>query len=86
MKRSFGNKAIRHISMAIRHMWRVANGFDNAGLSFSNSFFSIKWRRPCLFSFHPQPILQNSGSQPFSTSVKAEKTQVPLIELLESIL
>jgi len=28
----FGNGAIRHIQMAIRHMWRVANGLDNSGL------------------------------------------------------
>ncbi len=26
------NNTIRHIKMAIRHMWRVANGLDNAGL------------------------------------------------------
>ena len=24
----FGNKAIRHIQMYIRHMWQVANGLD----------------------------------------------------------
>ncbi len=29
----FRNKVIRHIKMAIRHMWRVANGLDNADLS-----------------------------------------------------
>jgi hypothetical protein len=29
---SFRNKAIRHIKMAIRHMWRVANGLDIADL------------------------------------------------------
>ena len=28
----FKNKAIRHILTAIRHMWRVANGLDNAVL------------------------------------------------------
>ena len=26
------NEAIRHTQTAIRHMWRVANGLDNAGL------------------------------------------------------
>jgi hypothetical protein len=26
----FRNKAIHHNKMAIRHMWRVANGLDNA--------------------------------------------------------
>ncbi len=26
----FRNKAIRHNKMAIRHMWQVANGLDNA--------------------------------------------------------
>jgi len=26
----FGNKVIRHIKTVIRHMWRVANGLDNA--------------------------------------------------------
>ena len=31
----FGNKAIRHISTAIRHMWRVANGLDNAVLAYN---------------------------------------------------
>ncbi len=29
----FRKKSIRHINMAIRHMWRVANGLDNAGLN-----------------------------------------------------
>ena len=28
----FENEAIRHIQTAIRHMWQVANGLDNAGL------------------------------------------------------
>jgi hypothetical protein len=28
----FGSKVIRHIKMAIRHMWRVANGLGNADL------------------------------------------------------
>jgi hypothetical protein len=27
------NDAIYHIKMAIRHMWRVANGLDNAALA-----------------------------------------------------
>ncbi len=29
---AFRNKAIRHNKMVIRHMWRVANGLDNAEL------------------------------------------------------
>jgi len=28
----FENKSIRHIQMVICHMWRVANGLDNAVL------------------------------------------------------
>ncbi len=28
----FRHKAIFHIKIAIRHMWRVANGLDNADL------------------------------------------------------
>ena len=28
----FGKSTIRHIQTVIRHMWRVANGLDNAGL------------------------------------------------------
>jgi hypothetical protein len=28
----FRKKVIRHIKMAIRHMWRVANGLENAAL------------------------------------------------------
>ncbi len=29
----FRNKAIRHNKMAIRHMWQVVNGLDNAVLA-----------------------------------------------------
>jgi len=30
----FQNRSIRHIQMGIRHMWRVANGLDNAALEY----------------------------------------------------
>jgi hypothetical protein len=37
---AFRHKAIRYIKIAIRHMWRVANGLDNAGLN--DNFFDTE--------------------------------------------
>ncbi len=34
----FRNKVIRHNKMAIRHMWRVANGLDNDAVDQSEIF------------------------------------------------
>jgi len=33
-------KAICHIQKAIRHMWRVANGLDNAELELHKTYLS----------------------------------------------
>ncbi len=40
----FFKEAIRHISMAIRHMWWVTNGLDNAGLKVQKCAFGEKNR------------------------------------------
>jgi len=43
-----GNKVIRHIKTAIRHMWRVANGLDNAAIK--HTIFFQKSRKHTILA------------------------------------
>jgi len=57
----FGNKVIRHIKMAIRHMWRVANGLDNAAINNGSNAVSRG-----VFQQQPQKQLCIRMSQAFA--------------------
>jgi len=54
----FQNRSIRHIQMGIRHMWRVANGLDNAALeSLYNTVITLRFKNTVEYNFYVTTLL-----------------------------